>query len=147
MKKSRISLMVWIQENNSTSAQKEFCSLIIYSRLPSNARRHLAPTDALRWRNTWGTWEKRTSGVSSCITPVSVAGEKRRCKTGVIRPQKKNYSRRRIPRSTETDWDGVLQGGERKVVGISQSKGASLSINWVAACLFIYLGSDRFLHR
>lgn len=138
MKKSRISLMVWIKENISTSAQKEFCSLIIYSRLPSNARRNLAPTDALRWRNTWGTWEKRTSGMSSCITPASVAGEKRRCKTGVIRPKKKKTFKEknsqkhgnRLRRRAARRW--------KKGCG-DKSEQRCLAVNQLSSSLFIYL--------
>lgn len=144
------SLLVWIKEYKSTSAQNEFCSPIIYSPLPSNTLCNLTRTNTLRWSNTWDTWEKRTSGMLSCITPASVAGEKWQWKVeewSDIKKKKKIHPSRRIPRSTSTDWDSVLQGGEKNSCGISQSKGAPLSINWVAACLFIYLGADRFLHR
>lgn len=148
--------MVWIKEYKSTSAQNKLCSAIIYSRLPSNALCNLTRTNALCWSNTWDTWEKRASGMLSRFTPVSVAGEKRQWKAEmewkeVIR-QKNNKTknpRRRIPRSMRTDWDSVLEGGERTVVqtDVRAKVPCCQSAEKQLVDLFIYVGADRVLHR
>lgn len=143
-----VSLMVWIKEYKSTSSQNEFCTPIIYSRLPSNTLCNLVHTNTLRWSNTWDTWGKRTSGMLSCITPTSVAGEKQQWKAeewSDIKKKKKPKEKNSQKHENRLRWRAARQW--KNSCGISQSKGTPLSISWVAACLFIYLGADRFLHR
>lgn len=140
-----VSLMVWIIEYKSTSAQNEFCSPIIYSRLPGNTLCNLTRTNTLHWSNTWDTWEKRTSGMWSCITPASVAGEKQWWKAEEWSLKKKTQGEE-FPEAWEPT-ETVCCKAVKEQLRDKSTQRCPAANQQSSSCLCIYSEADRFLHR
>lgn len=122
--------------------------VLLANNLFPTARQRILHSNVYRYSlNTWGTWEKRTSGMSSWNTPASVAGEKRRrnAEQWSDPKKKKKHPREEFPETrkpSETECCKVAKGELR-----NKSEQRCLTVNQLRSTLLIYLGADRFLHR